>query len=81
MTPPINLHDTPAQSARRTVADQRDTIRQRINNMSSTTGTCTTARRPSRGFDADTSRLPEHAELGARPGPTEVLDPPHGEDP
>jgi hypothetical protein len=44
MTPSINLKDVSAQSARRSVAYQRDAIRQRINNMSSTTGTCTTAR-------------------------------------
>jgi hypothetical protein len=44
MTPSIDLYDAPAQSARRTVADQRDPIGQRINNMSSTTGTCTTDR-------------------------------------
>jgi len=47
MTPPINLDDTSAQSARRTIADQRYAIRQRINNMSSSTGTCTTDQPPS----------------------------------
>jgi len=45
MTPSINPNHTSAQSARRTFADQRDVIRQRINSMSSTTGTCTTVRR------------------------------------
>src|SRR5450755_2157013 len=38
MTPPIDLDDTPAQIARR--ADQTHPIRQRINNMSSTTLDC-----------------------------------------
>jgi hypothetical protein len=44
MTPAINLDDTPAEFARR--ADQAHTIRQRINNMSSTTLDCTTGPRP-----------------------------------
>ena len=40
MTPSIDLDDASAQSARRAVADQRHAIWQRIDNMSSTTGTC-----------------------------------------
>jgi hypothetical protein len=42
MTPPIDLDDEPAQIARR--VDQTHSIGQRINNMSSTTVDCTTAR-------------------------------------
>jgi hypothetical protein len=38
MTPPVDLDDTPAELARR--ADQAYPIRQRINNMSSTTLDC-----------------------------------------